>query len=113
AASHIAEWLMFHQDYPGGISRAQPGAAEAMRTHFDGVELGSNGRHADAVTTLEKAKTLYAREGFPVLAMRLNLALADNLLRLGRLQQVFDALDEFDREYIPLCTEPLSESFVS
>jgi CHAT domain-containing protein len=104
------EWLLATNDRSGGVAVVAPRVWYAILAVVEAVEIGSKQGHREAVTLLEEAQSRLLKEGLPAFASRVDLFIADNLMRLDDLQGALDRLDIFDRAYQGIVTRPLTRS---
>ncbi|MDB5935282.1 MAG: hypothetical protein JWQ01_2626 [Massilia sp.] len=95
---------------PWGANRVAPTLADALQLIVDANQVAKRKDHRRALDMLASARRQLSDHGLPAMAVYCDLHSADNLLRIGKLQEARDCIDLYDREYLSLCALPLTRS---
>lgn len=95
---------------PWGANRVAPAVADALQRIVEANQAAQLRDHRRALDMLTLAQRQLRDLGLPAMAAYCHLHGADNLLRLGKLQEARDCTDAFDREYQSTCALPLTRS---
>jgi CHAT domain-containing protein len=95
---------------PWGMGRVAPLLADALQSIIDANVLAHRRDHRGAVDMLASAQRQLRDNGLPAMAVYCELHSADNLLRIGKLQEARDCVDAYDRTYQSICSLPLTRS---
>jgi CHAT domain-containing protein/tetratricopeptide (TPR) repeat protein len=106
----VFAWIVGMRSEPGGIASVLPGALPAMQDEHRGQALGVQRAHREAVALLRDAQARLLSAGLPAYSRRVDLAIADNLLRLGDVQGARDLVDGFESAYFDIVMRPLTPS---
>jgi len=94
-------------DEPNGLFTLFPQVREPLNSFWLSGRLSAVRRWAEAVEELKLAQSGFQAAGFPVFSARVDIGLADNSLRLYRLQEALDYITRAE-QYFTLVTQPLS-----
>lgn len=102
--------ILAQRSEPWGVDRVAPGVARALQAIIDAAFFAERKAHQEAISMLADAQQQCAREGLAAMALHCNLDLADNLIRLHELQEALEYLETYDRDYLHMCSRPLTRS---
>ncbi|HEU4712050.1 MAG TPA: hypothetical protein VFS76_10825 [Pyrinomonadaceae bacterium] len=106
----LLEWMLVFGGEPNGLFSIPPEAKEPFLEYRSAVDLGSKRHWAEAIEKLKPVQTTLAQIGFPALAVRIDMHLADNyLMRLYDLQPALDHITRAER-YHAVLVQPLSSN---
>ncbi len=103
----LLEWLLHFGKQPNGLFSVLPKVEEPLSEYWNAVNLGSGGQWGKAVEKLKNSQKSLAQLGFPALANRIDMHLADNYVRLYDLQTALDHIIRAER-YHAVLVQPLS-----
>lgn len=105
----LLELVLFEGGEPNGLFSILPEAKEPFLEYWSAVDLGSRRQWAEAIEKLKPVQTTLAQLGFPAVAVRIDMHLADNYLRLYDLQTALDHITRAER-YHAVLVQPLSNN---
>ncbi|WP_313920705.1 CHAT domain-containing protein [Tahibacter sp.] len=96
---------------PFGIAFKLPQIWQAWRQQLEGEREGIERNYVRAVELLEGAQRMLDAADMPASANRLNLDIADSLIRQEKLQEAFDRISAYEENYLAIAQRPLTRRF--
>jgi tetratricopeptide (TPR) repeat protein len=106
---HILFWIVANGNTENGLFSVLPAIRTTLENYFRANQLAVRRHWGDAIKLLKDVQKQLEEYGFPLFALRVNLDLADNYLRLYELQNALDHLASAERFPFVLA-QPLTAS---